>query len=424
MVDGKASYKLRIPATLLGTGLVGSIIGALAWPTLPALSLLALIGWSISPNRRTAYILMLGYYLGAARGIPAGAGEFFGGHSGFIVGYGFWLFSSVLLSLPWIILLPARSRHPSAFTMAGLALGLFASIVPPLGLFGWVNPVFGVLALGWQAGLLALFFVAVLSHAIARSIKRDASVSIVPPLGLFGWVNPVAVLTSGLLVLSLVCVAATSMLDRYTPYIVHYTAINTRVGMLPNTINGVYSREVQLSSLVLSHAKVLSHANDKASIVLPESVAGVWEAGTQWVWRSDIAGTAKYGSTQYIGAIVGSGSSGRADVVLKISAGKVQVLKVDQIPVPVSMWHPWAQHHNYKLHLLRSPVVNGVAIDICYEQLLPWTTLSILVGQPHIIIGMANDWWSVGTSIPAIQRVSLAILGRLAGVPVVDAVNT
>jgi hypothetical protein len=186
--------------------------------------------------------------------------------------------------------------------------------------------------------------------------------------------------------------------------------------MLPNTINGVYSREVQLSAL--------ANANDKVSIVMPESVAGVWAAGTQWVWHTDIAGTAKYGTTQFVGAIVGSGKKGRSDAVLKLSAGKVQVLRVDQIPVPVSMWHPWAPHHNYRLHLLRSPVVNGVAFDVCYEQLLPWTAISILVRQPHLVVGMANDWWSVGTSIPAIQKASLAILGRLAGVPVVDAVNT
>jgi hypothetical protein len=363
-------------------------------------------------------MLMLGYYLGAARGIPAGAGEFFGGHSGFVVGYGFWLLSSVLLSLPWIILLPSKSRHPFTITVAGLALGLFASIAPPLGLFGWVNPVFGVLALGWQAGLLALFSVAALSRAfahvcaIARFRTRLAKCRICLAY---------STMAAGLLVCAATC-ESTDMLYRHSTNVVHYTAVNTRVGMLPNTINGVYNRELQLSSLVLSH--VLTHANDKASIVLPESVAGVWEAGTQWVWRSDIAGTAKYGSTQYIGAIVGSGKTGRADVVLKVSAGKVQVLRVDQIPVPVSMWHPWAQHHNYQMHLLRSPVVNGVAFDICYEQLLPWTSLSILVGQPYIIIGMANDWWSVGTSIPAIQKASLAILGRLAGVPVVDAVNT
>ena len=397
MVDGNALLnKARIPATLLITGMVGSSIGALAWPAFPALSILVLLGWALSPNRHTAYMLMLGYYLGAARGIPAGAGEFFGvlshGHAGLIQGYGFWLLSAVLLSLPWIVFLPSHSGKPFQMTMAGLALGLFASVVPPLGLFGWVNPVFGVLALGWQAGLLSL---------VAVAVFADITEAKYVPL--------VAICLA-------LIVASGSELYTKPSYVVHYMAINTRVGMLPNTINGVYSREVQLSAL--------ANANDKVSIVMPESVAGVWAAGTQWVWRNDIAGTAKYGTTQFVGAIVGSGKKGRSDAVLKLSAGKVQVLRVDQIPVPVSMWHPWAQHHNYRLHLLRSPVVNGVAFDVCYEQLLPWTTISILVRQPHLVVGMANDWWSVKTSIPAIQKASLAILGRLAGVPVVDAVNT
>ncbi len=365
MLAGKPRH---LNAVAIGLGVVS---GAIAWTWFPPLSTVVVLIWLAFPLRRRAVIFLTftGYYLAAARGLPGGFGEFYQGHGTllYVCGVAVWAVSSMLLALPWCIVRPALHRgwRRLAVSVGGLALGFGLSIVPPLGLFAWCNPLFGFAA-----------------------IAADMHSPVAPPAG---WVG-----------------------------------VNPHLGMLPDTIGGVYDRETALVRIAM---RALSKPGVRV-VVLPETVAGVWQAGTAWVWRPVVQRTAKTGQVVLVGAIGEDrrgGADQRVDEVVEIHAGKVRVIQPDIMPVPVSMWHPWNGHHEYAMHLFRDPVVTiggkRVGLDICYEQNMPWTAIAMLVGKPQVIVGMANDWWSSRTNVPGIESVSLKILGRLAGVPTVDAVN-
>lgn len=363
-----AGKPIPVPdAVAIGVGLVA---GAVAWPLFPPLAAAVVLDWLYAPLRRsTVFLTFTGYYLAAARGLPGGFGEFYQGHGTllYVCGVLVWAVSSMLLALPWIIVRPAvyRGWRRVVASLAGLALGFGLTIVPPLGLFAWCNPIFGF-------------------AAIAGLVRGPVA----PPPG---WVG-----------------------------------VDTHLGMLPSTIGGVYARETGLVRITL---RALARPGVRV-VVLPETVAGVWQAGTAWVWRPVIEKTAKTGQTVLVGAIGEDrrdGADRRVDEVVEIHGGTVRVIRPDMMPVPVSMWHPWQGHHEYAMHLFSDPVVNingkRVGLDICYEQDMPWTAISMLISGPQVVVGLTNDWWSSKTTVPGIEAVSLGIVGRLAGVPVVDAVN-
>jgi hypothetical protein len=99
---------------------------------------------------------------------------------------------------------------------------------------------------------------------------------------------------------------------------------------------------------------------------------------------------------------------------------------VDRVPVPVSMWKPWATGgadafwRDAGAHDFAG---TRIATLICYEQLLVWPILHSLAHDPKIIVGAANDWWARDTSISSIQREATGAWGRLFKIPVIWARN-
>jgi apolipoprotein N-acyltransferase len=64
------------------------------------------------------------------------------------------------------------------------------------------------------------------------------------------------------------------------------------------------------------------------------------------------------------------------------------------------------------------------AIVICYEQPLIWPFIASAFERPGVLIGMANDYWAVGTPIPAAQKACLRAWARLLRLPCLSATNT
>jgi apolipoprotein N-acyltransferase len=159
--------------------------------------------------------------------------------------------------------------------------------------------------------------------------------------------------------------------------------------------------------------------------VMPETVLGLYTEVTAAELADVDAELTARGSAVLVGAgrVHGTGFENGLVVL-----GEAQRSWISQrIPVPVGMWRPWAPDS-----VAADPWGSGVvmvtgkrvAILICYEELLVWPALLSMVHEPELIIGAANDWWARDTSIPAIQRQSAALWGRLFGIPVVRAVNT
>ena len=100
---------------------------------------------------------------------------------------------------------------------------------------------------------------------------------------------------------------------------------------------------------------------------------------------------------------------------------------IQRVPVPIGMWRPFT--NTGATLRLSSPAVMRIAdqtaaVVICYEQLIPWPTLTAFLDRPTMMIAIANQFWVAGTAIPKVQRNTVRAWARLFHVPVVFAFNT
>lgn len=370
---------------------VAAAIGTLAWgPSLAALALAPLVValWASRQSRVAAWLVMLAYYLAAARGLPVGAAEFFGSDTPAVFSALLWLGASLLLSVPWACLWGRAGywwRLPVAVALCS---------IPPVGLVGWSNPAVaaGVFfpALGWVGLLAMLAALAGLCYWPARvgaglAVVGLASVGFQAP-GSPAWIEA------------------------------HQTAYGGSGGAGRDLVRDYIANQRMIELAVTSAAPY---------VLFPETVAGVWTPETAELWDGPAARLRAAGRTALVGAevpIPGTSKKRNALVFVGHESGEL----VQRIPVPVSMWKPWAGTGT-EAYLLGDGIgrVNGarVAVFICYEQLLVWPMLLSQAQRPEIIIGAANDYWAAGTSIPHIQTTTLRAWSRLFDLPLVVAMN-
>ena len=160
-------------------------------------------------------------------------------------------------------------------------------------------------------------------------------------------------------------------------------------------------------------------------LLLPELVAGDWETNAPW-WRTVDQALAREGKTALVGAAV-QGEGGRSMNVLVAIGAHGGARLVDRMPVPGSMWRPWASD-GFDSFMAGSGVtqLGGQRVGhlICYEQLLMWPPLVTMANRPDVLVAPSNGWWARGTSIGAIQQKVVRAWARLFDVPLVEAVNT
>jgi len=162
-------------------------------------------------------------------------------------------------------------------------------------------------------------------------------------------------------------------------------------------------------------------------IVLPESSLGFWTPTVERFWRGWLRGV---DITVIAGAAIVD-ARGYDNVMLAISAVRVDILYRERMPVPVSMWQPWLAWTGHggggRAHFFANPIVElggrRIAPLICYEQFIFWPVLQSMLHAPEVIVATGNGWWTAGTSIVAIQRASAEAWARLFGIPLVTAFN-
>lgn len=391
--------------------IAGAAIGMMSWLAgiLP-LSALLFIAAPLAAGRGRAYATALGYYLAASIGIIQGTGNFFGTASSVELGLAFWLGTSAALALPWALLDLTRrgialnantSRARLILTAAVLGIIEIILCAPPLMLFGWANPAFGLFAIGpWQLVVPLLAGGALLLSELSDAPEWSA------------YAQPVAALMIATLTAIYVLYPRPTALPGWH-------AIDTHYGRQDTTLQGI-TRSYALASRVLDKLKSGAHV-----VVTPEAVAGVWYAGTAAIWRPVIEYTAQHpGDTVLVGTSITAGR-GLVDGIMQISAGRTR-FREDALPVPYSMWHPWRPYHSYRLSPLHRETmrVDGkrASYQVCYEQLMLLSALQTIAERPQVLVGVANDWWS-----PALvrrqQSIALHALGRFLSIPVVDASN-
>ncbi|MGY8527630.1 nitrilase-related carbon-nitrogen hydrolase [Paracidovorax citrulli] len=186
------------------------------------------------------------------------------------------------------------------------------------------------------------------------------------------------------------------------------------------------SAEYDRLQALLAMVSKASASNPHAAVfVLPELVGGDWSMNSIW-WTDLGAAMAERGQTALIGALLPYDRNQRyVNALFSIGHDDALAL-VDRVPVPISMWKPWAGA-GAKAYWWNTGVVTianrRAASLICYEQLLVWPVLVSMANRPEILVGAANDWWAQGTSIPHIQRQVTDVWARLFGIPSVWVTN-
>ena len=355
---------------------------------LPAVVLFPTL-WAFAPNRLVAGVAALAYFLAASRGLPVGVSIFYA--SDMWVGLALWIAASSLFVFVHSLLWTSKSgwHRPLRYALAWILMS-----VPPLGIIGWANPITaaGVLfpGLGWF-GMIAM------AHTLSAMTTR-------------AW--PIVVLIVG----AFFALSAKGWSEPGPPegWIGIYTHFNyASPGQHAN-----YAQHLATLALVQDAAKAGAR-----NIVLPESAFGIWTPTTEHLWVSALRGT----DVTVNGGAILIGAEGYDNVMIEVSGKGSQILYRERMPVPVSMWQPWASG-GATAHVFGKPTgrFTGTLIAplICYEQLLVWPILQSMLYEPSVIVATGNGWWTGDTNIVAIQKASARAWASLFGVSIIVAFNT
>jgi apolipoprotein N-acyltransferase len=362
--------------------------------------------WGRAPDRWSAGALWVGYYLTGARDIPQMCARFFAGHGelpgsvALAMGAVFWLAQAALLAAPWVLLKPKADASAHAILWRA-ALALLVGSVPPIGIIGWLSPlhVASVLypAMRWIG--LALAFALLVSIAASRTV-------------------PVAFAAVALLYMVLLARLLADIPSAPSGWM----AINTRLGKLDQSNYSELYRRTQQAQMAAQQAFV----SGARVVILPEEVVGLWRPATRFWWQDFLSQLDASGRTLVLGVDlpVSSEPVRYTDSAVVTGAG---VGRFDsRQPVPAGLWRPGAAV-SAVLGSIKQPylTIDGrrAAFSICYEDFLWWPHWRLLFDRPDVLVGMSNGWFNSDLAVARIQRQSVQSVARLAGVPLLRAVN-
>lgn len=350
--------------------------------------------WSLARTRLQAAAVSAAYFLAASRGLPQGVANFYG--QDIWPGLLLWLVaSSAFVAVHSLLWTDRTGRQKPLRYMAACA----ALAVPPFGILGWAHPITaaGVLFSGWGWWGLAAMAVGL---AVMTTQYRPAAVIVMA--GLWLW----------------------SAAEWSTPILpASWMGVDLQMGA---SLGRDTSLQRQQELLSVARAQPVG-----TTIVLPESTVGFWTPTVARFWQEGLTGT---DITVIAGAAL-IDERGYDNVLVTISAQRAEVLYLERMPVPGSMWQPWrswmgdghGSEGGARAHFFANPVVEvgtaKVAPLICYEQLLVWPLLQSAFHRPEAIVAVGNGWWTAGTSIIDIQQASSEAWARLFDLPLVISFN-
>lgn len=331
------------------------------------------------PSRQRAFVASLAVHLFADHDILS-TGEFLRASGSSLSPWLLWFAAAVLQSVPWTMLwgrLPFR-----------LSVAVLVSAIPPFGIIGWNNALHGagMLFPGWGA-------LGIVSTLALLEIALSNRIAMAGVLVLIGTVPPYTAYTS-------------------LPSVPReWTAVRSNYGDIFH-----HPRPIELVEAV----DRMASESSATVVAFPESMIPRWTDATPLFLSGDVLRN----KTLIVGSTLPRGQRGYRNVA--VVTGRDSHMVDQRIPVPIAMWRPWSDD-GAGLNLWSSPVrrISGLdaAVLICYEQLLPWSYLTLLSRRVDVLIGISNVYWVRNTRIPRMQSACLESWARLFGVPYLEAVN-
>ncbi|NTB87804.1 conjugal transfer protein TraB [Agrobacterium tumefaciens] len=379
---------LAISAAFVAGGVVTGAIGwsghALALPigvAFPAL-------WAFAPSRTVAALVAAAYFLGASRGLPVGTSIFYGQQ--LAIGISFWLAASILFVIVHAVLWTSKGgwRRPLRYAVAA-----FLMSVPPFGITGWASPITaaGILFPGW-----GWYGLAVMAAGLVIMTTKYWPTAALVLGGFYAW-------------------SATSWTAPTVPD--GWAGINTQFRFTTAGQYADYAQHLETIGMVRQAA-----AQGASVVVLPESAFGLWSRTTESLWRRELTGL----DLRVVGGAAVVDPTGYDNTMMELTPNASQVLYRQRMPVPVSMWQPWATGGAHA-QIFGNPYVmvggKRAAPLICYELLLVWPVLQSMMYEPDMIVAVGNGWWTGGSNIVSILKASGEAWASLFDIPLIMAFN-
>lgn len=348
--------------------------------------------WSLARTRLQVALISAAYFLAASRGLPRGVANFYG--QDIWPGLLLWFVASSAYVAVHVLLWTNREGWQKSLRYIAACLVM---AVPPFGILGWAHPitVAGILFPGW-----GWWGLAVMAAGLGVMTTRYRPAAAMAMIGFWLW-------------------SAAQWTPPNLP--ASWMGVDLKMGPSLGREAGV-NRQKELIDVALAQPM-------GTTVVLPESSLGFWTPTVARLWHEKLTGT---GITVVAGAAFIDGR-GYDNVLVTISAEQPEILYLERMPVPGSMWQPWRAwiggdgESGARAHFFANPVVEvasaKVAPLICYEQLLVWPVLQSAFHRPDVIIAVGNGWWTAGTSIIDIQRASSEAWSRLFDLPLVISFN-
>ena len=343
--------------------------------------------WSLAGSRVGASVIATAYFLGASRGLPEGVSIFFG--SDLLIGLALWVAASLVFvgvhaacwtkQMGW--------KRPCRYLLANVLMSL-----PPLGIVGWANPVTaaGILLPGWGWWGLAVAFALLMATTTKFRWSAVALIGMLSASSATTWANPAS--PSG------------------------WRGIDTDFAGAREQYADFFQQRATIE-LVRAAA-----ADGARVIVLPESAFGIWTPTTEALWTRSLLAF----PVTVIGGGVVLSDAGYENLMIAVNSQRSDIVYRQRMPVPVSMWQPWATGSAAADFFGSASVdLDGVrlAVLLCYEQLLVWPVLQSALFHPDTLVATGNGWWTGPTTILPIQEAATVAWARLFNLPLTIAYN-
>jgi hypothetical protein len=384
-------------------------------------------------SRKAAFKGAFGYYAAALWPMIPGLEAYWKSEP--LIPLLFWIFTALLLSLPWAVAWTTDRIH----YLWRAPLALVATVVPPLGIVGFASPLTGAGYLFPGGGWIGLAIVALLPGILlsTQSLSLRARAVVIG-------------LAAG------VCIACHLSYSADAEPPSGWMAINTHFGNVSEPLRDFAAAQFIQQKADESSAHVL---------IFPEAVVPRWSEATETFWHQSLDRCRKRGQILAIGAglphkpikddrerlidlrtydfgeaieVLKSGStrtihgptrsrlSERVDNTMLL-VGAESATFHQRVPVPVGMWRPFS-----KVSVpvrLNAPGVLPIdheraAVLICYEQMLTFPLLASILQHPTVIVAISNTFWVDHTTIPRYQANALRAWAKLFRLPYLLAVNS